>query len=58
MQTQNMPGDLDMRRSLTGYVSMLNGYVVNQKATLQSVMALLTTEEKYTTTIEAVKEAL
>ena len=50
-------GDLG-RRSLTGHVFMLNGYAVNWKATLQSVMALSTTEAEYTAATKAVKEAL
>lgn len=37
---------------------MLNSCTVNWKATLQSVVALSTTEAKYTTATEAVKEAL
>ena len=51
-------GDLDRRRSLTGYVFMLNGCVVNWKAALQHVVALSTTEAEYTDVIEAVKKAL
>ena len=51
-------GDLDRKRSLIGYIFILNGCAVNWKATLQSVVALSTTEAEYTPTTEAVKEAL
>ena len=51
-------GDLDRRRSLTGYVFMLNGCVVNWKSALQHVVALSTIEVEYTATTEDVKEAL
>lgn len=37
-------GDLDKRRFLTGFLFMLNGCTINWKASLQSVVALLTTE--------------
>lgn len=37
---------------------MYNGCLVNWKATLQHVVALSITEAEYTTTTEAVKEAL
>ena len=40
-------GDLDRRISLTGYLFMLNDCTVNWKATLQSVVALSTTEAEY-----------
>lgn len=47
--------DLDMRRSLTGYMFMLNGCLINWKATLQYVVALSTTEAEYTAATELLK---
>ncbi|KAH9754460.1 hypothetical protein KPL71_015451 [Citrus sinensis] len=51
-------GDLDKRRSLTGYLFTLGGCTVNWKATLQNVVALSTTEAEYTAAAEALKEAI
>ncbi|KAH9743491.1 Integrase catalytic domain-containing protein [Citrus sinensis] len=51
-------GDLDKRRSLTGYLFTLNGCTVNWKATLQNVVALSTTKAEYTVAAEAVKESI
>ena len=51
-------GDLDKRRSLTGYVFTLFGCTISWKATLQPVVALSTTEAEFIAATEAVKEAL
>jgi len=37
-------GNLNRRRSLTGYVFTLSGCAINWKATLQSIVTLSTTE--------------
>ncbi|GJU44747.1 transposable element [Tanacetum coccineum] len=51
-------GDLDKRRSTTGYVFTLAKAPVSWKSTLQSTTALLTTEAEYMAMTEAVKEAI
>ena len=51
-------GDLDKRRSLTGYVFCIGGCAISWKATLQHVVALSTTEAEYMAVTEAIKEAL
>ena len=51
-------GNLDKRRSLTGYVFMLCGNAISWKASLQSIVALSTTEAEYIAITEVVKEAL
>uniref|UniRef100_A0A3Q7HN12 Reverse transcriptase Ty1/copia-type domain-containing protein n=1 Tax=Solanum lycopersicum TaxID=4081 RepID=A0A3Q7HN12_SOLLC len=48
-------GDVDRRRSMTGYVFTLGGSVVSWKATLQPTVTLSTTEEEYMTLTEAAK---
>jgi hypothetical protein len=50
-------GDLDKRRSLTGYVFTIGGCAVSWKTTLQSTVALSTTEAEYMAVAEACKEA-
>ncbi|KAH9723672.1 hypothetical protein KPL70_007193 [Citrus sinensis] len=51
-------GDLDRRRSLTGYLFTFNNCTINWKSQLQSVVALSTTEAEYTAAAEAIKEAI
>ncbi|KAH9792408.1 hypothetical protein KPL71_004103 [Citrus sinensis] len=51
-------GDLDKQRSTTGYVFTLGGSPVSWRSILQSTIALSTTEAKYMTVTEAVKEAI
>ena len=50
--------DLDKRRSLKGYLFIIRGCAISWKATLQSTVALSTTEVEYMAVIESCKEAL
>jgi hypothetical protein len=50
--------DLDTRRSLTGYVFTVGSALVSWKATLQSSVALSTTEAEYMALTEAAKEGI
>ena len=50
-------GDLDKRRSLTGNVLTVGGCAISWKATLQSTIALSTTEAEYMAVTETCKEA-
>lgn len=54
----NYAGDLDKRRSTTGYVFTLAKAPVCWRSTLQSTVALSTTEAEYMALTEAVKEAI
>ena len=51
-------GELDKRRSLTGYVFTLFGNTISRKASLQHVVSLSTTEAEFIAITEAVKEAI
>jgi hypothetical protein len=51
-------GDLDKRRSLTGYVFTIGGCAVSWKESLQATVALSTTEVEYMAIFEACKEAI
>nr|GEU72658.1 retrotransposon protein, putative, Ty1-copia subclass [Tanacetum cinerariifolium] len=51
-------GDLDKRRSLTGYVFTVGGCAISWKTSLQATTALSTTEAKYMAISEACKEAI
>jgi hypothetical protein len=48
-------GDLNMRRSISGYVFSLCGSAVSWRASLQFVTALSTTEAEYVSATEGVK---
>ena len=51
-------GDLDDRTSMTGYVFTVAGGPICWKSTLQSTVALSTTEAEYMAAVEAANEAL
>ncbi|KAG8497073.1 hypothetical protein CXB51_008352 [Gossypium anomalum] len=50
--------DPDRRRSLTGYVFTIGGCAISWKVTLQTTVALSTTEAEYMAITEACKEAI
>jgi hypothetical protein len=51
-------GEVDDKRSTTGYVFTLSGGPICWKSTLQSIVAMSTTEAEYMAVAEAAKEAL
>ncbi|KAG8472305.1 hypothetical protein CXB51_034359 [Gossypium anomalum] len=58
MYDADFAGDLDRRRSLTGYVFTIGGCAISWKDTLQTTVALSTTEAEYMAITEASKEAI
>ncbi|XP_060190426.1 secreted RxLR effector protein 161-like [Lycium barbarum] len=51
-------GDLDRRRSTTGYIFTLAGSAISWKAALKSIVVLSTTEVEYMAAAKALKEAI
>jgi len=50
-------GDLDRRRSISGYIFTMCVGAISWKASLQSIAVLSTTEAEYVVATEGVKEA-
>ena len=51
-------GDIDSRKSTTGFVFTLGGIVISQASNLQKIITLSTIEAKYVIAIEARKEII
>lgn len=54
----NYVGDLDKRRSTTGYILTLCGGAISWKSKLQPIVSLSTTKVEYIVVTDAIKEAL
>ena len=54
----DMAGDVDKRRSISGYLFTFGGGVISWQSKLQKCVALSTTEADYIATTEACKEML
>ena len=54
----NIAGDVDGRKSTTGYVYILGGTTISWVSNLQKIVALSTTEVKYVLVTEASKEMI
>jgi hypothetical protein len=52
----DMAGDIDSRKSTTGYVFTLGGASISWVSRLQKIVALSTTEAEYVAAVEACKE--
>ncbi|KAH9723411.1 Integrase catalytic domain-containing protein [Citrus sinensis] len=51
-------GDSDRRKSISGYLFMLDSCLISWKATLQHIVALSSTEAEFVAATEAVKESM
>ncbi|KAH9800568.1 hypothetical protein KPL71_000711 [Citrus sinensis] len=51
-------GDLDRRKSISGYLFILDSCLISWKATLQHIVALSSTEAQFVAATEAVKESM
>ena len=51
-------GDSDRRKSISGYLLMLDSCLISWKATLQHIVALSSTEAEFVAATEAVKESM